>query len=308
MSRSGCPRGGGGSARRRTTKPYASRVGSGRSGLSAARVERRSRSISSPALPASRGVAPRAERLGAHGANGPPSVSERQQHRERPFLVCVRRFRPRDLNPGFPGRNERFKDYRRKGVSTTGAAGGGPFFIRARTATRGRVDGPPPRSRGDVGRTLARSRDPRAALTRGAREGVPAEEARGRRNGRGEQIRLLRPTAGERVSGRGRCGNHGVLRDALPRRRTGHVHALHRATATPRARRGRRPDAPRVRALLPPRLRAGDAPERAAQVRETEVSQLPRDAVHRALRKTPRAATTTAREAHAEHARAHQRL
>ena len=204
MSRSrGCLRGGGRFRRRRTTKPYASRVGSGRSGLSAARVERRSRSISSPALPASRGVAPRAERFGWHGANGPPSVSERQQHRERPFLVCVRRFRPRDFNPGFPGRNVRFKDYRRKRGFNHERHSRWSLF-HPRTATRGRVDGPPPRSRGDVGRTLARSRAPRAALTRGARERVPAEEARGRRNGRGEQIRLLRPTVGERVSGRGR--------------------------------------------------------------------------------------------------------
>ena len=66
MSRSrGCPRGGGRFRRRRTTKPYASRVGSGRSGLSVARVERRSRSIPTPALRASRGVAPRAKELGA---------------------------------------------------------------------------------------------------------------------------------------------------------------------------------------------------------------------------------------------------
>lgn len=132
-----------------------------------------------------------------------PSVPERQQHRERPFLVCVRRFRPRDLNPGFPGRNVRFKDYRRKRGFNHERRSRWSLF-HPRTAARGRVDGPPPRSRGDVGRTLARSRAPRAALTRGARESVPAEEARGRRNGRGEQIRLLRPTAGERVSGRGR--------------------------------------------------------------------------------------------------------
>ena len=218
MSRSrGCPRGGGRFRRRRTTKPYASRVGSGRSGLSVARVERRSRSIPTPALRASRGVAPRARRVGGNGANGPPlrvRPSNQKSNNERPFLgspssVSTERFEPRIL--GLKRSVERFTAG--KGVSTTRASLRVPFFIRA----------PPPAGASTAGTEVARRRrsnsraverltrrvHPRRARTRLCREGArPSERSRG-------ADKVARPSAGKRVSGRGRCGNHGVLRDAL---------------------------------------------------------------------------------------------
>lgn len=168
------------------------------------------------------------ERVGGNGANGPPLCvrpSNQKSNNERPFLgspssVSTERFEPRIL--GLKRSVERFTAG--KGVSTTRASLRVPFFIRA----------PPPAGASTAGTEVARRRrsnsravesltrriHPRRARTRLCREGArPSERSRG-------ADKVARPSAGKRVSGRGRCGNHGVLRDALPRRRTRHVHAL----------------------------------------------------------------------------------
>lgn len=62
------------------------------------------------------------------------------------------------------------------------------------------------------------------------------------------------------------------------------------------------------RPLLSPRLRAGDASERAATVREASMPQLPRYTGHRALWQAPGSAPSAAQKAHGQHEGTHLRL
>lgn len=102
--------------------------------------------------------------------------------------------------------------------------------------------------------------------------------------------------------------DYGVLRDAVSRARPGDVHGVHRALAAAWSGGRRGAHAARLRSLLPPRLRAGDALERAAKVREAAVPQLPRHARHRTLRQAFGATSSASQEAYGEHERAHLRL
>ena len=100
----------------------------------------------------------------------------------------------------------------------------------------------------------------------------------------------------------------GVLRDAVEGGRPRAVHRVLRSSASARAGRRRRAQAQRLRPLLPPQLRPGDAPQRAAKIREAAVSHLPGHPRHRAFREDLRAATPAAEKAHGEHEAAHLRL
>lgn len=96
-----------------------------------------------------------------------------------------------------------------------------------------------------------------------------------------------------------------MLFDPVPGYRARAVHGVHRTVAVTRPWGGRGADASRVRALLPPGLRARGFTKRAEGVSRTHVPKLPVFLDARAVREAFGTKETTPGEAHAERARAH---